>query len=95
MREVTPLKELRQAVKLSQTQFAAETGGGLYQATVSNAERGEARLMPHQALAIADRWREAMNRLGITVEDLLRGSRRRPAPSTPQRGGRTRRAADG
>ena len=77
MYSTTSLRELREALGLSQDELASGIGNGLHQATVSNAELGKTRLTPSQVLRLADLYRRTMNRLGLTVEDLLRGSKRR------------------
>ena len=51
---------------------------GLSQSLISQAEAGSP-LGRDAALAVVDRWPESMVRLGLTAEDLLRGSRERGA----------------
>lgn len=68
-----PIEQLRRALGLSQTDFGRALG--VSQGHVSSLERGSERLGGQTALRAADRWRLEMNRLGITVEDLIRGSR--------------------
>lgn len=72
------LKDLRKALDMTQAEFAAAIG--VQQSYISLIENDpNRRLGGETALAIADRFRERMNQLGITVEDLLRGTRgRRP-----------------
>ena len=68
-----PLKTLREATELSRTGFALSIGIGndfCYQV-----EEGYENLGAKSALRVADRYRLLMARLGITVEDLLRGKR--------------------
>ncbi len=48
-------------------------------------ENGKTSLGRESVLALFDRYRDALNRLGITAEDLLRGSRER-SPAEPEAG---------
>lgn len=68
-----PLKKLR--LHLGFTQDALAKSVGLSQPFVSQVEAGESYLGRETCLAIADKWRGPMKRVGVTVEDLLRGSR--------------------
>lgn len=72
---MNPLKELRTALGLSQEALAASID--VYQSQVSSHERTGAGIGREGLLRLADRYRTDMNRLGLTVEDLLRGTRTR------------------
>lgn len=73
--ELHPLRELRKSLDLNQRQFGAEVG--LHPTYVSQLETGTEPVGKGTALKIADRYRVEMARLGITIEDLMRGSRAR------------------
>jgi transcriptional regulator with XRE-family HTH domain len=77
--ELHPLRELRKSLGLNQRQFAGEVG--LHPTYVSQLETGSEPVGKTTALRIADRYRLEMARLGITIEDLMRGSRARPDPA--------------
>ena len=79
MGKLHPLQELRDTLDLSQEGFAAAVGKPLYQSTISTVEAFRSGLSRELALKLAGLYRTEMNGLGITVEDLLRGSRARPA----------------
>jgi len=72
MRNGGTLRRLREALGLTQAGFASAVGEGLHQPTVSDVERGLARLTGAQAYRIAEVYRDAMDRLGLRLEDLLR-----------------------
>ena len=73
--ELHPLRELRKSLSLNQRQFATEVG--LHPTYVSQLETGSEPVGKSTSLKIADRYRVEMARLGITIEDLMRGSRSR------------------
>ena len=70
-----PLRELREALGLNQSELADAIGRS--HAFICMIESGQARLGRETVLAVMDRYRPVLNRLGITAEDLLRGSRSR------------------
>lgn len=70
-----PSRELRKALGLNQAAFAAAVG--THHTYVSQIETGVQPMGSIVALRIAETYRDAMNRLGITIEDLLRGTRER------------------
>ena len=70
------VQSLRAFLALSQAAFGAEVD--LPQSYVSYVERGHRRLTSDAALRIKDRFADEMGRLGLTVEDLLRGYRETP-----------------
>ena len=72
-----PLQELRQSLDLTREKFADTVGRT--RAFVSLVESGRAALGRKTVLLIVDRYRLELSRLGITAEDLLRGSRARGA----------------
>ena len=67
------VKELRSALDLKQGEFADEVG--LSAAYVSQVENRVLALGKAAGFKIMDRYRTESLRLGITLEDLLRGSR--------------------
>lgn len=73
MKAPHPLRALRDASGLSQQAFADRVS--VTQALVSAVERRRARLGRDTALRVKDAFGPEMNRLGLTVEDLLRGGR--------------------
>lgn len=79
--ELHPLRELRKSLDLNQREFAAEVG--LHPTYVSQLETGSEPVGKGTALKIADRYRVEMARFGITIEDLMRGSRIRSAADPP------------
>ena len=70
-----PLRELREALGLNQAELAEAIGRT--RVFVSMVENRQTRLGVDTVLAVVDRYRPVLNRLGITAEDLLRGSRSR------------------
>lgn len=73
-----PLKLLRAALELTQAEFGEAIGvsaGRICQVENSDQER----LGSDALLELADRYRVELARLGLTVEDLMRGSRAGPA----------------
>lgn len=77
-----PLRELRRAVgtagkPMSQKRFGAEVG--LHPTYVSQLETGHEPVGKVAALRVAGRFRTEMMQIGITVEDLMRGTRSRGA----------------
>lgn len=74
-RPVHPLRELRDALSLTPTELADAVGRS--RPFVVMVENGKTSLGRESVLALFDRYRDALNRLGITAEDLLRGSRER------------------
>lgn len=72
---MTPLQELRKALGISQEALADAID--VHQSQVSAHERTGKGIGRDGLLRLADRYRVEMNRLGLTVEDMLRGSRER------------------
>ena len=70
---MTPLRELRMALGLTQQGFAEKTG--IHQSQVSAHERTGQGIGRPGLLRLAEMFRPEMNRLGTTVEDLIRGNR--------------------
>lgn len=70
-----PLKELRLALKLTQEGFGDTVS--VTQSQVSEHELTGRGIGPDGLLRLADKYRVEMNRLGLTIEDLLRGTRAR------------------
>jgi len=68
-----PIRELRNALGLKQREFAEQVG--LSAAYVSQVENGVLDLGKEAGFKIMDRYRTEALRLGITLEDMLRGSR--------------------
>ena len=79
--DLHPLRELRKSLGLNQRPFAVEVG--LHPTYVSQLETSSEPVGKGTALKIADRYRVEMARLGITIEDLMRGSRARPRHEPP------------
>lgn len=77
MSRMQPLHELRMSLDLTQEQIADELG--VTQPFISQVENGESRLGTDNAFAVRDLWGERLARLGITLEDLLSGKRKRSA----------------
>ena len=75
---MTPLQELRTALGLTQKELADAID--VHQSQVSEHERTGRGIGRDGLISLADRYRAEMNRLGLTVEDLLRGSRERGTP---------------
>ena len=65
-----PGKALREALRLSQVEFARAIGRS--SPFVSQVESGRDAYGPETLCKIADMWRSEMLQLGITVEDFLR-----------------------
>ena len=71
-----PLQELREALGKERAEFAESIGRTRpFVAMVEDYEGTD--LGRETVLAIFDLYRDALNRLGITAEDLLRGTRER------------------
>lgn len=70
-----PLQELREAIGLKRDEFATRIGRS--RPLVALVETGRAELGRATVLRIFDTFRDDLNRLGITAEDLLRGTRER------------------
>lgn len=70
-----PIKRLRNSLNLSQTDFAKSIG--VTAGRISQVEAGAVgdRLGGETMLELADVYRDELARLGLTVEDLLRGHR--------------------
>jgi transcriptional regulator with XRE-family HTH domain len=76
-----PGETLRKALELTQEEFARSIGrSGPYVCQVEGGRDFYGRVT---VLRIAERYREDLNRLGITVEDLLRGCRVQPTEEEP------------
>lgn len=85
-----PLRELRKTLDLNQREFAESINS--HPTYISQMETGVQPMGSLTALRVAEMYRAQMNRLGITVEDLLRGSRSRPAPPVTEGGEKAERA---
>jgi len=73
-----PVKQLRRALGMTQEEFARAVG--IHRTRISQVEhRPNHTLGSKTAIRIADVYRAELVRLGITVEDLIRGSRGRAA----------------
>lgn len=72
---MNPLRELRKALDLSQDELAEAID--VFQSQVSSHELTGRGIGPDGLLRLAERFRPEMNRLGLTMEDLLRGTRAR------------------
>lgn len=71
-----PLRELRRSLGMKQRPFAAEVG--LHPTYVSQLETGHQPMGKESALKVAARFRAEMAQLGLTIEDMMRGTRDRP-----------------
>lgn len=67
-----PIKLLRQHLGITQTELAEKIGSS--QNRVSEVENGHP-MQPSMALAVWDRWRVDLVKLGITLDGLLRPGR--------------------
>jgi len=72
-----PIKQLRKAVGLSQAAFAASVG--ITEGRICHIEKGRGSPGGKTLLRISEAYRAEMVGLGITAEDLIRGSRSRAA----------------
>lgn len=72
------LRSLREKLGLTQADLAESVGEGLHQPTVSEIERGRARLTAAQALRMMELYRVPLSELGFRLESLLQGPRDRP-----------------
>lgn len=68
------LQEIREAAGHTQTVMGKRIGRA--QSIISDVEGGRKRCSARLALDIADAYRPTLYRLGITVEDILRGERK-------------------
>ena len=83
---VHPLQELRLALRLGRDEFAGQIGRTRpFVAMVEDYDGTD--LGRETVLRIFDLYRDTLNQLGITAEDLLRGTRERPAPGEADLGG--------
>lgn len=80
-----PLRELRKTVGMNQGAFAEALS--THPTYISQIETGIQPMGSTVALRVAEVFRTEMNRLGITVEDLLRGSRERGIPEADRAAG--------
>ena len=71
------LRELREKLGVTQQEMAHDTG--LSSGFICQVETGAEQLGHKAGLAIVDVYRRDMRRMGITLEDLLRGARGRAA----------------
>jgi len=72
-----PLQELREAVGLGKEEFAGRIGCTRAFIAMVESQRPATNLGRATVLSIVDVFRDDLNRLGITAEDLLRGTRER------------------
>jgi len=70
-----PLQELREALGLKPAELAERIGRT--RAFVAMVEGGHSDMGRESVIALFDAFRDELNRLGITAEDLLRGTRER------------------
>ncbi len=72
----SPVRKLRSHLGITQIEFCEELGDAVSQGHISAAESGLP-LGRTTTLAIVDQFRSDMQHVDVTVEDLLRGKRRR------------------
>jgi DNA-binding XRE family transcriptional regulator len=70
-----PLKELRKQLVMNQTEFAREIG--VSKARVCQVEGGDGTFAAGLWAEIGDRFRGAIDMSGLTLEELMRGKRKR------------------